>query len=300
MSRAVVGRIARYAPHWAMTSVAVSQPAEPHRPLEGRCIGISISPTDELPSFGLGGDAVNVVTVDLARRIIALGGSVILGHDWRTGGVMEAVARFAVSYAGQNAAPEKPLILNYLAEPDRRSLSSSDSKMIESIVECATFSWANSYDEILGQAGRLTKGSRAGAQGFHALADIAHGRGSEIAIARALNLTAMRYYIGQRSDIRILVGGKTLDYQGLAPGIIEEAWWQVVFGKPLIVCGGMGGASGALMEPDSAQAFDIQNDNSHPIARAYLEDIHSLAASDRSRIARLSDLRVDAILAALG
>jgi hypothetical protein len=77
------------------------------RPLEGRRIGISISESDDLPALGLGNEIVNTLPVDLARRLIALGASVALGHNWRTGGVMEAVARFALSYKIQSGATEQ-------------------------------------------------------------------------------------------------------------------------------------------------------------------------------------------------
>ncbi len=284
-----------------LDTMSTNQPdnRDERRPLEGRVIGISISESEELPALGLLPNAINVVTADLARRIIALGGSVIFGHDWRTGGVMEAVSRFAVAYAGQNARPEQPLILNYLAEPDRPSLSDLDWKTIESIVECKTFSWAGNGSVVLEQTFRAMSESRFGEKGYEALVATARQKAASDPAERALNLTAMRHFTARRSDVRIVLGGKTADYQGLAPGIVEEAWWQLLFGKRLIVCTGMCGAASALLDPESRPAGNILADKDHPLAGPCLRDIFSRDSSVDALVSLEHSLQVDAILSAM-
>src|SRR5271165_550150 len=258
------------------------------RPLEGRRIGISISESDDLPALGLGNEIVNGLTVDLARRLIALGASVVLGHNWRTGGIMEAVARFALSYKSQSGPTEQPLIFNYLAFPDKPSLSESDRKELESIVSIGTIRWTDCEDDVLRALDGASRPIDLGQYGKRIIVDLAKSLPPDL--QRAFDLAAMRFTLTQQCDTRLVIGGRTRNYQGLAPGIIEEAWWTIILGKKLVVCSGMGGAACAIIAPDSPQAQEVMREDSHPLARAYLNDLYSTAPSV------VSELSVEAIL----
>ena len=45
------------------------------------------------------------------------------------------------------------------------------------------------------------------------------------------------------SEARIIVGGKTTNFAGLMPGILEEALYHLEVEKPLYIVGGFGGAA---------------------------------------------------------
>lgn len=275
------------------------------RPLEGCRVGISISESEELATFGLTPDAINIVTVDLARRIMALGGSVLLGHDWRTGGVMEAVARFAISYAGQNASPEQPLIINYLAEPDRPNLSAADRITFETIASLETFSWAkiprDALDIHFEKAAAASPGlvAERDLQAWRGIVAEAGKPSDDPLHQRRLDLTAMRYYLAEKCDVRIVLGGKTLGYQGLAPGIVEEAWCQLCLGKRLIVCEGMGGAALGISQPETKPARAMLEDTKHPLAKTFLEALYARKGREESTVKVVKGLHVEAILRSL-
>jgi hypothetical protein len=101
------------------------------RPLDGVALGISISESEDLTALGLNKEDVNRVIVELCRRFVALGAQIILGHQWRPRGVMEAVARFAQAYHSETQAP---IIHNFLAWPDRAALSEKDRLQLEKLV----------------------------------------------------------------------------------------------------------------------------------------------------------------------
>ena len=101
------------------------------RPLNGFAIGISISESKDLISLGLTEADVNRVTVELCRRFVALGAQIVLGHQWRPRGVMEAVARFAQAYQFE---AKEPIIHNFLAWPDRAALSKTDRQQLRNLV----------------------------------------------------------------------------------------------------------------------------------------------------------------------
>jgi hypothetical protein len=84
----------------------------------------------------------------------------------------------------------------------------------------------------------------------------------DIDVARAL--TAMRTFVSQNSDARVLIGGRLEGYQGAEPGVIEEARLSAEAGATLLVAGGYGGAAaavagalGAFREGDWASDFPI-------------------------------------------
>jgi hypothetical protein len=261
------------------------------RPLEGRRIGISISESDDLPALGLSKEIVNELTVDLARRIIALGASVVLGHNWRTGGVMEAVSRFTLSYKSQSGTAEQPLIFNYLALPDEPSLSESDRKELDSVVSIGTVRWTDCEPDIFRAFSDVSRPIEFGMHCKRMIVDLAKSQGHDI--RRALDLTAMRFRLTQKCNIRLVIGGRTTGYQGFAPGIIEEAWWTALFGMKLVVCSAMGGAAGAILARNSPQAEKVMGDDSHPLAAAYLNDLYTTTPTP------VFDLSVDALLTQL-
>ena len=69
-----------------------------NRPLEGIAVGVSISEAEDLASTGFAPNDINVITVELCRRLMKLGAQVVLSHQWRPGGIMEQVNRFAQAY----------------------------------------------------------------------------------------------------------------------------------------------------------------------------------------------------------
>jgi hypothetical protein len=210
---------------------------------------------------------------------------------------MEAVASFALSYKSQSGSIKQSLIFNYLAFPDKPSLSDSDKKELQlkvlpepsanfvPLVSIETIEWRNHASNIL--------------RAFDQASGPKFGRSKQIIMdlrpslqdrQREFDLTAMRFTLAQKCDIRLVIGGKTRGYQGLAPGIIEEAWWTILSGKKLVVCSGMGGAARAIVESNSPQAQNVMTDDAHPLARAYLNDLYSAAPS------KVADLSVEAIL----
>ncbi|MEJ2425240.1 MAG: TIR domain-containing protein [Candidatus Thiodiazotropha sp.] len=66
--------------------------------------------------------------------------------------------------------------------------------------------------------------------------------------AWARGLTTMRSRITERSQARLVIGGKMKGFSGLVPGVVEEAWLSLKQNKPLYVVGGFGGAARAVAD----------------------------------------------------
>lgn len=228
-------------------------PAEAPAPLKGRKIGISISESEDMGSLGLKPSDINVITVDLARRLVSLGASVVLGHDWRPGGVMEAVARFAMNYKSSNAAQAEPILLNFLAAPDQAGLSASEMDELKDFVRIQTINWRECAQEFLGQLGKNF--SRVFPSSFPFLFPQNEPERNDPRVDRAFHLLAMRVAMTEACDARIILGGKLKGYTGFAPGILEEAALALAARKPVLISSGLGGAAKAALEREAQEAL---------------------------------------------
>ncbi|HEY0761816.1 MAG TPA: TIR domain-containing protein [Pyrinomonadaceae bacterium] len=61
-------------------------------------------------------------------------------------------------------------------------------------------------------------------------------------------LSAMREEMNQRTDARVLMGGKLNGYTGKYPGLLEEAYLALCASKPLFLLGAFGGCTRAVVE----------------------------------------------------
>jgi hypothetical protein len=66
--------------------------------------------------------------------------------------------------------------------------------------------------------------------------------------AWARGLTAMREQITRGSDARLVIGGNLRTFQGLLPGVVEEAWMSLRAQQPLYLVGAFGGAARAVTD----------------------------------------------------
>lgn len=66
--------------------------------------------------------------------------------------------------------------------------------------------------------------------------------------AWARGLTTMRKRIGEKSQARLVLGGKLRGFAGLVPGVVEEVWLSLISQSPVFVAGGFGGAARAIAD----------------------------------------------------
>ena len=179
------------------------------RPLEGIPVGVSISEAEDLASGGFIRDDVNLVTVELCRRLLALGAQIVVGYRWQPGGIMEQITRFAQAYHMESGASGAPIVHNVMAWPDKASLSEFDREQLKDLVKI--------YEP-------------------------------EEPLERAAALTAMRQRVTQIAKGRVCLSGKMMSYEGSMPGLIEEAFLSIEQEQPVYISAMMGGAAAALIE----------------------------------------------------
>jgi hypothetical protein len=67
-------------------------------------------------------------------------------------------------------------------------------------------------------------------------------------LAWTRGMSLMRQQTTIDTAARVVMGGKLKGYSGLYPGVLEEAWWSVRFGRPLFLLGALGGAGQAVID----------------------------------------------------
>jgi len=196
------------------------------RALDGARLGISISESSKSRSLGLDTEEINRTVERLSRDMLALGAGLIFGHDWRAGGVMQRVLGFAQTY--QQPADQEPLLINLIPWPDGPSLSPEERNFLADVL-CIEQTGLPS-----GLSGNLEQTLGATADGRRYL--------------RARGLTRLRRDLTERCTARVCLGGKTNDYQGRMPGIIEEGLLALEADRPLYLSSIFGGASAELID----------------------------------------------------
>lgn len=200
------------------------------RPFAGLRLGISISESDEGAPFGLGVGYVNRVTVTFASTFLSEGASVALGHNWKSGGVMEHVAQWAREFqwrqwdSADESERREPLVLNLLAWPDQPpSFDEEQRAELEGIVEVRQVPPPDGLPTDLDLPG------------FPRL-------------VRVRANTAMRQALNRCCDARVSIGGKLKGFSGRLPGVLEEALLAWRTRRPLFISGALGGASALLAD----------------------------------------------------
>jgi hypothetical protein len=202
----------------------------PERPLAGCIVGISTSESDELESLGFDRFELNRTIIRLSEALLGAGARLAFGHDWRPGGVMEAVAALAVRYfdvSQENVAPPAP-ILNRVAPPDVPFLHPELDEKTEETIDPA---------QILQTRLR----GIVDAQQVQVPSDLLEGPDG-----RKRALTCLRQELAQICDARVCLGGRLTNFSGRMPGVIEEAIYTVAVRRLLYVSEIFGGVAGVL------------------------------------------------------
>jgi hypothetical protein len=201
------------------------------RPLAGLRVGLSVAgDPEDLARWGFTESGMNRLTVRLARALLAEGAGLAFGHDWREGGVMEAIASIALDYRGSSLLhASAPPILNYIPWPDSRSQAPADLlARLREIVEVQPAGLPASDSELEDRTRR-------------------EGRESEAwRILRARGLSHMRRRLTEVCGARVAFGGKLKNFQGSLPGIVEEVFLALQASQPVYLAGLLGGAAEAL------------------------------------------------------
>ena len=202
------------------------------RLLSGVRVGISISQSEDSGASGFA--EINRLMLRFVAALLAQGGSLSFGHDWRDDGVMSSLYQYLERYMQPLRQRESPLVYNLIAWPDKPGLDKKERARLVDILL---------IEQVLLPAALRVERVRSK---------------YERSYLRRLALSILRVRLAEISNCRICVGGRTQGFAGRLPGIIEEAYFCIRKRKPLYVVGMLGGASQQLIAAFDKQAIPSQ------------------------------------------
>jgi hypothetical protein len=225
-----------------------------------------------MADYGFRGADLAPLTVAIAKRLISLGGAVVLGHQWRPQGIMDSIVRFTQIYRSESGSPKEPIVYNLLAAPNVAQISLRDREGLKSILN---------IEEAISAPDAINERDRQ--------------------VARRLHLRQMRLKMAQLCDVRICVGGKLIQKHNRTHGVIEEAALAVENKRPVFLCGLLKGSTGLLIDllrgnvtvneaVDLLSAHESANDQT-PCNQFTSDYLKKIAATGREEVARRAGLQ---------
>lgn len=204
------------------------------KPLTGCVVGISISESEEMERLGFDRREMNRCVVRLSESLLAAGARIAFGHDWRPGGVMEAVAALGVRY--------------FKVRRDNEGRPLSQAPIINRVEWTRRPFLAELRRHDPAAANELPSERLPMAHLLEGIVDVRAARQPTTSSSSpeqpvADGLTEMRKELAELCHLRICLGGKVTGYSGRKPGIVEEALLTLERGRPVLASTVFGGAS---------------------------------------------------------
>jgi hypothetical protein len=220
--------------------------------LSGLSIALSISEPDDIADFGQSRLHLLSIMLEIARHVLSRGGIIAYGGDLRSsdkGGFTRQLFQLVYAYKDLSRPPVER-IWNFLAHHIAAELPKDE--------EARLLQLARFEKPLPGNLARHFD-----LQPRKPIPD----DNPEHRYIRSRCLTSMREAMAQRTDARIIVGGRVSQHQGKYPGILEETILSIGV-KPLFVLGAFGGCAQligrALRDKEVPSAFTREYQQKHP------------------------------------
>jgi hypothetical protein len=238
---------------------------DPGQNPRGWLIGLSISdlPEPDLLRLGFGPEHLTDASADFALYLLAAQYQLAYGGDLRKKGFTETLHELVHRYNSNNFGPRQ-VLRNYLAWYIHATTPAEDK-------------------ERFAKAGREIDVDPPDDLKLADPDSPPDPTSPDFPYVRARCLTAMRQRMNQDIQARVIVGGKTVGYNGTYPGVVEEADFAVRSQTPMYLIGAFGGAARAIIEAiqggtpqELTQPFQEQSPSNTGYA-AFLGDFNARA-----------------------
>jgi len=199
--------------------------------LAGVRLGISVSQSADLGRLGLSEAHFRLTLGELARLVLVGGGTLAYGGHLRPDGYTTYLVDELLRYGGRT---DRPLLI-CLAWQEHRELPLAELRVRK---------------KALALFGELVCLDVDGNE-----IDPAAGRGNDPELVpdpviRKCALTGLRRYLRRRTQGRLVLGGKTHDFQGELPGLMEEVLVALEGPEPqpVYLAGGFGGVTADIVK----------------------------------------------------
>lgn len=195
--------------------------------LESKKIGISISETEELNHLGFSVEHLEDAMVEFARHSLIQGAQLVYGGDLRKRGFTRILSELSYQYRNRSEH-KKRCVFNYSSYPIYLKMTNADElELKKNRVEIVKVS----PPENIGLS----------SEKFFKPDTFPNK------CIWADSLTKMREEMNKFTNASIFIGGRTKDYLGAMPGVMEEALIAMRLNKPIYLIGAFGGTTMQLI-----------------------------------------------------
>lgn len=213
-----------------MPDSAASITTDQLRPfLAGKNIGLSISDNADRTKFGFERIHQSTFMYEVARTLYRCGASISYGGHLRNEGFTVASLQHLIDE--QQSAIEDQRIQSYIAWPLNCRPSASDDGLQDDFLKFAEIIDLPPPDEFPGAKHEFLDAKTVPNRYYW-----------------FRSLTEMRQKMNSEIHARVVLGGKLRGFVGRYPGVVEEVLIAIGTKTPLYLCGGFGGAAGALAQ----------------------------------------------------
>ena len=195
-----------------------------------RNIGISISESPDMRYFGFTDGHLKDAMAGFAIHLLASGANLAYGGDLRDRGFTRLIFDLVLRYRPHRE--KVPPVANYLPWPVHAMMKTEDIRALD--------------EELQGFAQLVLvalDGSTMSCEEHRAVPADAVDDGKW-----CIGLTAMRELMRERTNARLVLGGRLEGYKGAMPGVAEEALLAMKSKQPVFIVGGFGGCARDIAE----------------------------------------------------
>lgn len=224
--------------------------------LSKTAVAISISESSDMAQLGLGEGHLRDAMSEVARHLLALGARLFYGGDLRSQGFAELLFELVARHRrDSDEGDDLASVTNLLAWPVHIQKTHEELRKFSQDLSGAA------KLEFLGLNGnRLSWAQRIELQ-------------QQIPDKREWEegLTSMRKSMRDRTQARIVLGGRTDNFQGRMPGIAEETFLALQIKQPVFVLGGFGGCARDVAESLGISPADKKAEDQWPFRNLFKE-----------------------------
>ncbi|MFK8015250.1 MAG: hypothetical protein AB8G17_07400 [Gammaproteobacteria bacterium] len=218
-------------------------------------INLSVSPCSSATALGFDDSQINRLTLRIAHYWLGKLYKLMLGHDWREGGIMRTVGTLTETTTPLRFRKDQfPRLLNLVPHPSTTQLNKSGQHAAEAS-EGLLQVW-RLYDLLWPSPGLDSKRGAALDSSPLSLQSTVQAHMAPSKRLQSIwgkdmlsRLWVLRHVMTEmlQPGARICLGGTTSGYGGWIPGIAEEAYFAYRSDKPLYLIGGFGGATAEVI-----------------------------------------------------
>lgn len=219
--------------------------------LTGKKIAISISEPSNSRYNVLGQEALNDLAVELPRHLLASKAELVYGGDLRQNGFTRKLAELSFQYAqSEHSKKQYCSFHNFFAWPISVAINQIEEIFLK---RCRVQTHTTGAPDECDEEDR---------------ARFIPPHNSRYKLLWSISLAQMREEMENFADALIVMGGRTKDFKGKMPGIIQEFKIALELKKPVYIVGATGGCASILREcllekqtiDETSQMFTIDED----------------------------------------